>query len=79
MIRFHFRNELLVNAMSRRFDIHAGVVMRHLLKLSHVKTDFWKHISNAVSMMQVRDSIGNDTNGTYALKYAEQYIKVMGK
>ena len=64
--------------MIRRIDAHAGVVVRHLLKLAFCKTDPWKPVSNPIPMMMIRDSIGNDTNSADAVKYTEQYIRVMG-
>lgn len=65
--------------MTERIDAQAGVIVHHLLKLSFIKTDFWRPISNPIPMMLIRDSIGSDTNAADALKYAEQYIRVMGK
>lgn len=72
-----FRDELIVNAMSRRFDVHAGVVIRHVLKLAYQKSSTWWDNSDAISMMQIKESIGNNTNEAYALKYMDQYITVM--
>lgn len=68
----------MVNTMVRKIDAHAGVVTRHLLKLSFVKSDPWRPVSNPIPIMMIRDSIGNDTNSTDAVKYTDQYIRVMG-
>lgn len=65
--------------MAERIDAQAGIVVRHLLKLSCTKTDLWRSESNPIPVMLVRDSISGDTNATDALKYTEQYIRVMGK
>ena len=72
------RDEIIINAMMRRFDIHSCVVVRHLLKLAFVKSDPWRPTSNPIPMRMIRDSIGNDTNNADAVKHTEHYIRAMG-
>ncbi|XP_066909052.1 DNA-directed RNA polymerase III subunit RPC3 [Halyomorpha halys] len=77
--RFHqdMRDEIMINAITRRFDSHAGKFMEVLLKLIYIRTDPWATQSNPVPLAEVRDRLEKEKCNPYLIQYLEQYIKVI--
>ncbi|CAH1408279.1 unnamed protein product [Nezara viridula] len=77
--RFHqdIRDEIMINAIKRRFDSHAGKLMEVLLKLIYIRTDPWTTQSNPVPLAEIRDALEKEKCNPYLIQYLEQYIKVI--
>ncbi|XP_054265202.1 DNA-directed RNA polymerase III subunit RPC3 [Macrosteles quadrilineatus] len=77
--RFHqdIRDDLIVAAVERRFDANAAQLMNELLRLTYLRTDAWAPQSNAVPVVEVKDSISKLTKNAYLAQYLDQYLKIL--
>lgn len=73
------RDDLIVAAVERRFDANAAQLMNELLRLTYLRTDAWAPQSNAVPVVEVKDSISKLTKNAYLAQYLDQYLKILGK
>ena len=69
---------MMIDAIKRRFDTHAGKFIDVLLKLTYIRTDAWSTQSNPVPLAEIRDALEKENSNSYLIQYLEQYIKVIG-
>ena len=65
--------------MERRFDEHAGQLMKELLRLMYLRTDTWAAESNPVPVTEIKDAVNKNLDNNYLSSYVDQYLKIMGK
>ncbi|KAL1139356.1 hypothetical protein AAG570_006340 [Ranatra chinensis] len=77
--RFHqdLRDKVMINAVKRRFDDHAGTLMEVLLNLMYLRTAPWVTRSNPVPVQEIKESVERKLKNTYLAQYLDQYIKVI--
>lgn len=69
----------MVKAMERRFDEHAGQLMKELLRLMYLRTETWAAESNPVPIIEIRDAVNKNLDNNYLSSYIDQYLKIMGE
>lgn len=69
----------MISAMERRFDVNAGQLMGELLRLMYLRTDPWAAQSNAVPVVELKDSLTKLSKNTYLAQYFDQYLKIIGE
>lgn len=77
--RFHqdLRDDIMIKAMERRFDEHAGQLMKELLRLMYLRTDTWAAESNPVPIVEIKDAVNKNLDNNYLSSYIDQYLKIM--
>ncbi|XP_022189046.2 DNA-directed RNA polymerase III subunit RPC3 [Nilaparvata lugens] len=77
--RFHqdMRDEVMIDAMKRRFDDNAGELMKQLLQLMYLRTEAWCSDSNPVPVLELKDAVAKKSANPYLTQYFEQYLKIM--
>lgn len=65
-------------AIERRFDSNASQLMAELLRLMYLRTDPWAPQSNAVPMVELKESLTKLTANPYLAQYFDQYLKILG-
>ncbi|XP_073997116.1 RNA polymerase III subunit C isoform X1 [Rhodnius prolixus] len=76
--RFHqdLRDEIVIEAVRRRFDNEASTFMDLLLQLMYERTDPWATSSNPIPFVTIRDSL-EKKKWPHLSQYLDQYIKVI--
>ncbi|RZF32383.1 hypothetical protein LSTR_LSTR001847 [Laodelphax striatellus] len=77
--RFHqdMRDEMMIDAMRRRFDDNAAELMKQLLQLMYLRTEAWCSDSNPVPVLELKDAISKKSANAYLSQYFEQYLKIL--
>lgn len=52
--------------------------MAELLRLMYLRTDPWAPQSNAVPMVELKESLTKLTANPYLAQYFDQYLKILG-
>lgn len=77
--RFHqdFRDKLLVNAISRRFDENAGELLRVMLQQMYARTEPWADVSNCIPFVEIKNVIVKLKTHNQLMVYLEHYFTVI--
>ncbi|XP_053616112.1 DNA-directed RNA polymerase III subunit RPC3 [Plodia interpunctella] len=72
--RFHqdFRDEIMIKAITRRIDEHAGELMRLMLQQMYLSSAAWAAVSNPAPALELRDHCRDQL-----LRHRDHYLKVL--
>lgn len=72
-----FRDEIIVNAVSRIIDDDAKELMRRLICLMYMRTASWQATSNPIPLHEIRDEV-RKFNFPRLSQYVDQYLQLLG-
>ncbi|CAH0387348.1 unnamed protein product [Bemisia tabaci] len=71
------RDEVMISAITKRFDAYAGKLMEILLKLMYERTSPWQSVSNPIPITLIKDTLVKARVKNYLYANIQQYLKVM--
>ncbi|KAK4887292.1 hypothetical protein RN001_003563 [Aquatica leii] len=77
--RFHqdLRDQLIVNAVTNKFDENIGELMRILLQQMYVRTAPWVPSSNPVPILEVKEILKKRNTHSQLITHFEQYVNIL--
>ncbi|EFN64824.1 DNA-directed RNA polymerase III subunit RPC3 [Camponotus floridanus] len=71
-----FRDKIMVSAMTQRFDINAGELMRQLINLMYLRTAPWTATSNPIPYTEIKEEVKKLTFLELE-QYLDQYLRLI--
>ncbi|XP_072759194.1 DNA-directed RNA polymerase III subunit RPC3 isoform X1 [Anoplolepis gracilipes] len=71
-----FRDKILISAMTQRFDVNAGELMRQLINLMYLRTAPWAATSNPIPFTEIKEEV-KKLNYNELEQYLDQYLQLL--
>ncbi|EZA46881.1 hypothetical protein DMN91_004693 [Ooceraea biroi] len=71
-----FRDQIVVSAMTQRFNDSAGKLMRQLINLMYVRTASWSDTSNPIPYTEIKEAV-KKLDCPELEQYLDQYLQMM--
>lgn len=71
-----FRDQIVISAMTQRFNDNAGKLMRELIHLMYMRTAFWAATSNPIPYTEIKESV-KKLECPELEQHLEQYLQLM--
>ncbi|KAF2879491.1 hypothetical protein ILUMI_26686 [Ignelater luminosus] len=77
--RFHqdLRDQLVVNAVTNKFDENTGELMRIFLQQMYIRTSPWVPVSNLIPVLEVKDIVKKQKTHPQLLAFFDQYVNIL--
>ncbi|KAL6256959.1 hypothetical protein P5V15_011894 [Pogonomyrmex californicus] len=70
------RDQIVIQAMTQRFDVHAGQLMRQLINLMYLRTASWAATSNPIPYTEIKEEV-RKLNYEELEHYLDQYLRLL--
>ncbi|KAM0724812.1 DNA-directed RNA polymerase III subunit RPC3 [Formica fusca] len=71
-----FRDKIVISAMTERFDMNAGELMRQLINLMYLRTAPWAATSNPIPFTEIKEET-KKLNYSELEQYLDQYLRLI--
>lgn len=72
----NYRDQIVISAVTQRFDKHAGELMRNLINLMYLRTAAWADTSNPIPFTEIKDVV-RKMNYIDLEQYLDQYLRLI--